>query len=168
MNFPYFLWRSLKKMCEAVKRLVVNLEKHLFHHGIIKLLIVIELKARKNTWNNFIAGNLSTYGRKTGNPTIPTRIKRSLSHTSKKRKVKVIGEMSSLEPEFKKMTRSMTSKNPNLDNPSPEFQMKLYIDIDDEIEGGSSAIADVLVNLNKELPSRFSQSSSSPHNPTTG
>jgi hypothetical protein len=61
----------------------------------------------------------------------------------------VIGEMSSLEPEFKKMTRSMTSKNPNLDNPSPEFQMKLYIDIDDEIEGGSSAIADVLVNLKK-------------------
>jgi hypothetical protein len=149
-------------MCEVVKRSVVNPEQHLFHHGLIKLLIVTELKARKNTWNNFIAGNLSTSGRKTGSPTVPTRIKRSLSHTGKKRKVKVIGEMSSLEPELKKMTRSMTSKNPNLDNPSPEFQMKLYIDIDDEIEGGSSTIAYVLVNLKKELPPCFSQSRSSP------
>jgi hypothetical protein len=56
MNFPYFLWRSLKKMCEVVKRSVVNPEQHLFHHGLIKLLIVTELKVRKNTWNNFIAG----------------------------------------------------------------------------------------------------------------
>jgi hypothetical protein len=153
-------------MCETVKRSFVNPKKYLFHHGLIKLLIVTELKARKNTWNNFIDGNLSMSGRKTGSPTIPTKIKRSLSHTGKKRKVKVIGEMPSLEPEFKKMTRSMTSKNPNLDNPSPELQMKLYIDTDDEIEGGSSAIADVLVNLKKELPPRFSQSSSSPQNPT--
>ena len=43
--------------------------------------------------------------------------------------------------------------------------MKLYIDTDDEIEGGSSAIADVLVNLKKELPPRFSHSSSPPQNP---
>jgi hypothetical protein len=168
MNFAYFLWRSLKKMCETVKRSVVNPEQHLFHHGLIKLLIVTELKARKNTWNNFVAGNLSspTSGRKTRGPTVSTRIRRSLSHTGKKRKVKVIGEVSFLEPEFKKMTRSMTSKNPNLDNPFPEFQMKIYIDTDDDIEGGSSAIVYVLVNLRKELPPCFSQSSSPPPNPT--
>ena len=49
MDFPYFLWKLLKKMCKTIKKLVVSPEQHLFCHGLIKLLIVDELRGRKNT-----------------------------------------------------------------------------------------------------------------------
>ena len=70
--------------------------------------------------------------RKVGDPTVSTRVEGSLSHTGKRRRTKT-REVSSLDPESRRMTGSTTSKNPMPNNPSHEFQMKLRIDTDDAI-----------------------------------
>ena len=64
------------------------------------------------------------------------------------------------------MTRSMTSKTHRPNNPSPKFQMKLCIDIDNEIEGDSLVVAGDLVNLKKVIPPNCSQTNSPPKNST--
>ena len=45
----------------------------------------------------------------------------------------------------------MASKKPRLDHPSPGFQMKLRIDIDEEMGGDYSAVAESLVNLKEDM-----------------
>ena len=131
MNFPYFPWKSLKKMCKTIKKLVVSPEQHLFCHGLIKLLIVAKLRGCKDTWDSFIAKMFPSL---VVDPLVSIKIEKSLFQIGNKGKVKNIGEVSSLKPEFKRITRSMTSKKPRLDHPSPGFQMKLCIDIDEETE----------------------------------
>jgi hypothetical protein len=44
INFPYFLWMSLSKMARGVKSASKKLETSLYHHGLMKLLVVYELK----------------------------------------------------------------------------------------------------------------------------
>ena len=44
INLPYFLLSSLKKMCAIVQRNPRNIEEHLYHHGLVKLLVDEQLK----------------------------------------------------------------------------------------------------------------------------
>ena len=57
INLPYFLLSSLKKMSAAVQKHVGNIEPHLYHHGLIKILIEEQLKIRKDTWEKFLIRN---------------------------------------------------------------------------------------------------------------
>ena len=58
----------------------------------------------------------------------------------------------------------MTSKQPRPNNTSLGFQMKLRIDIDEEMGGDYSVVAEALVNLKEDMPPNSSQPSSPPHN----
>jgi hypothetical protein len=54
MNFPYFLWMSLSKMARGVRSTSKKIETSLYHHGLMKLLVVSELKKRGSRWKQFI------------------------------------------------------------------------------------------------------------------
>ena len=57
LNLPYFLFNSLKKMAVTVQKHLGDVEPHLYHHGLIKILIEKELKERKDTWEQFLVRN---------------------------------------------------------------------------------------------------------------
>lgn len=54
LNLPYFLNRIIGKMAGKIQGNPKNFEIHLFHCGLIKLLIVKELGKRKKTWGFFL------------------------------------------------------------------------------------------------------------------
>jgi len=54
LNILFFLHRSLRKMADKVKKHSGNSSSHLFHCGLIHLLIVKELAKRKKTWGSFL------------------------------------------------------------------------------------------------------------------
>jgi hypothetical protein len=55
LNMPYYLHRSLFKMSKKYKRL--KDDNNLFHHGLIKLMVVYQLSLLGDTWKYFIARN---------------------------------------------------------------------------------------------------------------
>lgn len=57
INLPYFLLRSLKKMSSIVQKNVGHIEPHLYHHGLIRILIEDQLKNNKDTWEKFLVRN---------------------------------------------------------------------------------------------------------------
>lgn len=57
LNLPHFLLASLKKMSVTVQKHVGNIEPHLYHHGLIRILIEEQLKKSKDTWDQFLTRN---------------------------------------------------------------------------------------------------------------
>jgi hypothetical protein len=54
LNFPFFFWKSLEKISSQVRKNMENPSHSLFHHGLIKLLIVSELQKNNRTWEDFL------------------------------------------------------------------------------------------------------------------
>lgn len=54
IDLPFYLFRSLSKMCEKVQLRKEACETSLFHHGLIKLLFLHELQRVGKDWNTFI------------------------------------------------------------------------------------------------------------------
>jgi hypothetical protein len=50
MYFPHFLWMSLNEMVRGVKASSKKLETSLYHHGLMKLIVVHELRKQDNSW----------------------------------------------------------------------------------------------------------------------
>ena len=57
INLPYFLLNSLKKMSITIQKNLDDIEPHLYHHGLVKILIEKQLKERKDTWEQFLIRN---------------------------------------------------------------------------------------------------------------
>ena len=57
INLPYFLLNSLRKMSTTVQKNIDDVEPHLYHHGLIKILVENHLKERENTWEKFLVSN---------------------------------------------------------------------------------------------------------------
>jgi hypothetical protein len=55
LNMSFYLLRSLYKMSKRYKK--QNLDSSLFHHGLIKLLLVHHLKTLGDDWDGFLARN---------------------------------------------------------------------------------------------------------------
>jgi hypothetical protein len=55
LNFPFYFQRSLYKMSKRFKR--KKIDSSLFHHGLIKLIIVYHLSLHGDSWRAFIARN---------------------------------------------------------------------------------------------------------------
>jgi hypothetical protein len=55
LNMSFYLLRSLNKMSKRYKK--KNLDSNLFHHGLIKLLLVHHLKTLGDDWDGFVARN---------------------------------------------------------------------------------------------------------------
>jgi hypothetical protein len=55
LNMPYYLWRSLYKMAKRYKK--QHLDSSLFHHGLIKMMLVHQLKLQNDNWDSFLIRN---------------------------------------------------------------------------------------------------------------
>ena len=49
LNLPYFLLLSLKKMSTTVQKNIGDIEPHLYHHGLVRILVEDQLKRNKDT-----------------------------------------------------------------------------------------------------------------------
>jgi hypothetical protein len=55
LNMPFYFKRSLYKMSKRFKRQKVD--SSLFHHGLIKIIVVYHLSLHGDSWRSFIARN---------------------------------------------------------------------------------------------------------------
>ena len=54
LDIPFYLFLSIQKMIKKAQEHPQQLEKHIFRYGLIKLLIVEELKKKSRDWNTFL------------------------------------------------------------------------------------------------------------------
>jgi hypothetical protein len=54
LNFPFFLHRSLTKVCNRIRAEPFSIKNALCHYGLIKMIILEELRQRKRTWQHFL------------------------------------------------------------------------------------------------------------------
>jgi hypothetical protein len=55
LNMPFYFQRSLYKMSKRFKR--EKVDSSLFHHGLIRLIVVHHLKLHSDSWQDFISRN---------------------------------------------------------------------------------------------------------------
>ena len=54
INLPYFLYHSLSKVCKRIRAQPLSLKAALCHLGLIKLIILQELKQQGRSWEHFL------------------------------------------------------------------------------------------------------------------
>jgi hypothetical protein len=54
IDFPYFLRISLSKMVRGIKSAYKKLETSIYHHGLMNLVVVHELRKRGNSWKKLL------------------------------------------------------------------------------------------------------------------
>jgi hypothetical protein len=92
MNIPFYLLRSMGKMSDRVQAKSKAVDTSVFHSGLIKMLVLEELKERNIPWEQFIVSShmqldiASTPQYKMQSPLPSTSV--SLAGTSRKRKSK--------------------------------------------------------------------------------
>lgn len=50
INLPYFLLNDLKKMASSIQHSPRNLDRSLYHHGLVKILIETKLHQQNDNW----------------------------------------------------------------------------------------------------------------------
>jgi len=54
LDIPFYLYRSLGKMSDKIQKMPQTAEKHLFHFGLMKLLVLEELRKLGRDWNTLL------------------------------------------------------------------------------------------------------------------
>jgi hypothetical protein len=54
LNLPFFLHKSLTKVCKKIRAKLLSIKNTLCHFGLIKLIIIEELRQRGRTWQHFL------------------------------------------------------------------------------------------------------------------
>ena len=54
LNFPFYFLKSLEKISSKVRNNVANPHNSLFHHSLIKLLVITKLTKQGKTWDEFL------------------------------------------------------------------------------------------------------------------
>ena len=54
LNFPFHFWKSLGRMVSQIRKNVENLTHSMYHHGLIKMIILAELKKKNQVWEQFL------------------------------------------------------------------------------------------------------------------
>jgi hypothetical protein len=54
LNFPFYFLKILENMSSQVRKNVTNPHNSIFHHGLIKLLILSELERKGQNWDLFM------------------------------------------------------------------------------------------------------------------
>ena len=57
INLPYYLVQSMTKMSVAIKKGPKNIGRSLFHHGLIRMLVELELSKWNQSWDYFLEQN---------------------------------------------------------------------------------------------------------------
>lgn len=64
IDLPFYLFCNLSKMCDKVQLRKETCETSLFHHGLVKLMVLHELQKIGRDWDTFIF--MSSFESKTG------------------------------------------------------------------------------------------------------
>ena len=72
LDFPFYLFCSLGKMCDKVQLKKEACETSLFHHGLVKLIVLHELQKIDREWSIFLF--MSGFRNETGLSPQATRI----------------------------------------------------------------------------------------------
>jgi hypothetical protein len=134
LNFPFYFLKSLEKMSSQVRKNVTNPHNSLFHHGLIKLLVLTELEKQGQSWDAFIYQfanphltvktdrkplSLKTISpSKPHSPRTPNSIAQTLSLPEQYQKLVDIPTSSS-----GKKTKNKDQKKPIVDPPMPSFSL---------------------------------------------
>jgi hypothetical protein len=54
LNLPFFLHKSLTKVCKKIRAEPLSIKNALCHYGLIKMIILEELRRRERTWQHFL------------------------------------------------------------------------------------------------------------------
>ena len=57
INLPHYLVQSMTKMFAAIKKGPKNIGQSLFHHGLVRISVEVELSKRNQTWHHFLEQN---------------------------------------------------------------------------------------------------------------
>jgi hypothetical protein len=57
MNLPFYLFRSIGKMSDRVQAKSKQVDTSVFHSGLIKMLVLEELKKTNTDWEVFLAAS---------------------------------------------------------------------------------------------------------------
>ena len=84
LNFPCYFWKSLSKMASQVRKNLEHPTHSLYHHGLIKMLVLAELKKQEWVWEQFVyelsnSHLKSSLGNELGEPCIPDLVDKSSS-----------------------------------------------------------------------------------------
>jgi hypothetical protein len=60
IDFPYFLWMSLNKMVRGVKSISKTEKTSIYHQGLIKMLVLHDLRKQRISWKTLITQHLPT------------------------------------------------------------------------------------------------------------
>ena len=88
-DIPHFLYRSVGKMADKVQAKSQIADKYVFHFGLIKLLVLEELKTTNRDWNTFLF--LANYGPEvmpTPSKKVSSAVKPRITHAASSRKRK--------------------------------------------------------------------------------
>jgi hypothetical protein len=158
LNLPFFLHKSLTKVCKKIRAEPLSMKNTLCHFGLIKLIILEELRQRGRTWQHFLfwegfetqtqpMNEQKKTGKKQLTPQSSSRRRRALpgppedrisSIKSKRAKKKLDFETNSEQPTVKKTnilnfpyTDSETEPEQEDESPaikSPEHSMEIAQD----------------------------------------
>jgi len=107
LNMPYYLLRSLTKMDSKVQDKPQEASNILFHHGLIKLIVLEEIRKRNKTWSYlFFGSEFEQEAQPQGEGTSSQQVKTPKISKRKKREMsflKTIIESSSSKPKRTKM-----------------------------------------------------------------
>jgi hypothetical protein len=128
MNIPFYLLRSMGKMFDRVQAKFKVVDTSVFHSGLIRMLVMEELKKRNIPWEQFIISAhmqleiTSTPQSKMQSPLPSTSV--APAGTSKKRKTKAIAQDKEVIKEIEKEEREVYH-SPQRDfspPPAPELE----------------------------------------------
>ena len=73
LKLPYYLYRSIEKMSSVVRRRTPFQKMHsLFHHSLIKMVVLHQLEKQGITWDVFITHEVFTYPQPPHQPNLPS------------------------------------------------------------------------------------------------
>jgi hypothetical protein len=57
LNLPFFLLKTLVKIVGSVKNNPPNKDKFLYHHALVKFIVLYEIRKLNQTWEEFLERN---------------------------------------------------------------------------------------------------------------
>ena len=98
IDIPFYLFQSLTKMCDKIQLKKDECETSMFHHGLIKLLVLDGLDKIGRDWDSFIF--MAGFQNKTGLTPLPTKEKEPVKEK----------EVSSKEPTIAQLRKEAKDK----------------------------------------------------------
>jgi hypothetical protein len=129
LNLPHYLHRSLTKMSHQVQAKPDKVHNRIFHHGLIKLIVMEELQRREKTWDYLLFWG--EFGQEIQPKDKKTPTKKSSTPMNSKRKRRALSPVQTEQP-----------------TPSPRSKKeKKKLEFDQGLEGQSSVVEKNILNF---------------------